>query len=707
MTNGQQAGGQNTTHEVQVTFTVEGIDERLQVLSFNGSEAMSQLYNYDLELSCRSNSLDLSQVVGQQGLLTLTRAGQSRYVHGIVPQIEQQGQGQHYTLYSAVLVPRAGRMNQRADCRVFQNEHIKQVVERVLNQHSVVHRFRCRGNQDPPRREYIVQYRESDWNFVARLLEEEGFFSFFEHTEDEHTLVISNDQQVHSAIAGEGTVRVGNPDQGSQSREVINSMTNAQQMVPGRVALQDYNFQLPSVDFASDDQGEQDAELEIYDYPGVYAAPENGSNLSQVRRQRLEVMRSGGQGDSDCMRLIPGYTFTLDNHDRSDLNQQEYLLTRVRHQGATEADLDEGRTTDRCSYTNSFTYISAQTPYRPAQRARQPRVLGSQTAVVVGPEGEEIHTNEHGQIKVQFHWDRLGQRNENSSCWVRVAMPWAGSGFGALFIPRIGHEVVVEFLEGDPDRPLVTGSVYHAQNVPPINLPADKTRSTIKSNSSPGGGGSNELRFEDKAGEEEIYTHAQKDQNEVVENDMSTRVGNDQSISVGNDRSLRVNNDETVSIGNDRTETVAAKESITVSGDRSLTVVKDHTIVVKQNQDETVTEDSNETVSQNKSTHVRGDYELKVYTDRKTIVAGDHDEKVTGKKVVRVGQELEFQCGSSMLKLESNGKITVRGIELRMDGETKVDIRSNGTIRMRVGNSTVTLTPALVQIIATLVRVNC
>ena len=708
MTNGQQTGEQ--TFEVQVTFTVEGQDgddNELHVLAFHGSEAMSQPFSFSLDLACRAANLDLSRVVGQPGLLTLTRAGQSRYVQGIVSQMEQRRRGSTYTHYDATLVPRAWRMEHRTDCRIYQNQTIRQVISSVLSDHSVENRFRCRGNQDPPEREYCVQYRESDWNYISRLLEEEGFFYFYEHTDSDHTLVISNDPQVHSEIPGESTVRFGNPNQSSSSRERIMNMSYAEQMTSGRVAMQDYNFQLPAVDFSTEDEGEQDTDLEVYDYPGVYDAPEKGSGLSQVRRERLEVLRRGGSGNSDCMRFIPGYTFTLDNHHNSDLNEQQYLVTSVQHSGATVGDLDEGRISDRCVYSNSFTYINAQTPYRPPRRTRQPRVMGSQTAMVVGPAGEEIHTNEHGQVKVQFHWDRIHQRDEQSSCWVRVAMPWAGQGFGAMFIPRIGHEVVVDFLEGDPDRPIVTGSVYHAQNVPPLNLPAEKTRSTIKSNSSPGGGGYNELRFEDKAGEEEVYTHAQKDQNEVVENCMTTQVGVDQAISVGQDRTRDVERNEAISVGNDRVETVGNDDTITVSNDRRLRVKGNQTIQVDKDQDHTVRQDSNETVGQDKSTHVRGDYELKVYTDRKTTVANDHDEKVTGVKKVNVGTKLELRCGPCLVRLENNGRATVQATDIRMEATSKVDIRADTSIMLRVGTSTIALTPAQIEVLASLVKINC
>lgn len=554
--------------EVEVTFTVQGLDEELHVMEFHGNEGLSSLFSYSIDLACREADLDFSQILGQPASFTLTRAGRERHVHGVVSHFQQRRQGGTFTLYDAVLEPRAFRLDNRVDCRIFQQLTMKDVVSRVLQQHQVEHRFRCKGNQDPPQREYCVQYREADWNFVARLLEEEGYFFFFEHTDSgDHPMVISNDPLVHEEIAGESTLRVSAPDSSSESRERIYQMSYAERVVPGRVALQDYNFQRPDVDFSTDHESEEgEAELEVYDYPGVYSAPENGQNLSQMRQQHNEVLRRGGNGTSDCTRLIPGYTFTLAGHHQSALNDQQYLVTSLVNEGATLTDLDEGRVSAVCNYSNGFTYIPASVPFRPARQAPNPRVMGSQTAVVVGPDGQEIHTNEQGQVKVQFHWDRLGESNDRSSCWVRVAQPWAGDGFGFKFIPRIGHEVVVEFLEGDPDRPLITGSVYNAHNPPPLDLPGQQTRSTIKTRSTPGGDGFNEIRFEDQASAEEIYTHAQRNQTEIVRADHSTTVGHDQTRTVKNHRKA------TVQDGDDSVTVTTGKRTTKIHAGASLEV---------------------------------------------------------------------------------------------------------------------------------------
>ncbi len=660
---------------VQLSFSIDGVDDEFNVLAFYGSEGISRLFSYNLELACRSNSVDLSQAVGRTGLLTITRSSQSRHIHGVVSRIEQRNRGQHYTSYQAHLVPRARRLLLRQDCRYFQDTTSRDIVSQLLSDASITNRITCAGGQDPPRREYCAQYRESDWNFISRLLEDDGFFYYFEHSESDHTLVIANDAQVHDEISGTSTVEFREPSTTAAAAEHIFELSHSEQMVSGGVAHQDYNFEMPTMDFGTNEEGERDSELEVYDYPGVYQSPEDGRSVSQIRLQEIESTRRGGKGQSDCTRLVPGYLFTLSGHDRSDLNDQEYLLTEVQHQATTEQDLDEGRATDRCTYSNFFRFIRSETPFRAERSSTRPRVLGSQTAEVVGPPGEEVHTNEHGQVRVQFHWDREGQRNEQSTCWVRVSQFWAGQGYGAMFIPRIGHEVIVDFLEGDPDRPIITGSVYHAQNVPPLVLPDEATRSTIKSNSSLGGGGFNELRFEDKAGEEELYTHAQRDQIEVVEHNMSTSVGCNRSLSVSGNRTETIGGDEKVTIKGDRTEEVVKNEKITITKDRELQIKQNHTVKVDQNQDYVITQNSNETVNQKKSAHVKGDYSLRCY----------------GSINVKAGNVYELTCGTTKARFEKGGKVTIEG---------------GSSIELKVGSSHIRLEPAMIDIKSDLVKIN-
>ncbi len=712
--------------EVQVTFTVEGLEQELNVLEFHGSERLSTLFSYNIDLACREADLDFTQIVGQPALLSITRQDDTRYVHGLVSHFQQQRRGRTFTLYDAILEPRAFRMENRIDCRIYQNMTMKDVVTRVLQQHQVTHRFRCRGNQDPPEREYCVQYRETDWNFVSRLLAEEGYFFFFQHTDSSHEMVISNDRTVHEEIPGEGTVPFGAPDSGSASRERIHQMSYAEQVVPGKVALQDYNFQMPQVDFSSEhESGEGEAELEVYDYPGVYAAPEQGQNLSQVRQEANEALRRGGHASSDCVRLIPGYTFTLSGHHQTSLNDQEYLVTRITSDGATVTDLDEGRVSAVCDYSNSFTYIPAEVPFRPQQAPVQTRVMGSQTAVVVGPAGQEIHTNEQGQVKVQFHWDRLGQNDQQSSCWVRVAQPWAGDGYGFVWTPRIGNEVVVEFLEGDPDRPLITGSVYHVQNPPPLDLPAQQTRSTIKSRSTPGGGGFNEIRFEDQKNAEEIYTHAQRNQTEVVRNDHSTTVGHDQSRTVKNDRTATIqsgNDEVTVETGS-RTTKVKAGAGLTVqtknravkveTGDYTLdTDLGKITQTAKLNVSVLGKTKGVQIVGKGKGVSVTGNSGDTTGVDvqgRGTVgvnIFGHPKVKAKGGESVWVSApKIELTAGEKVLVHVNDDKVEITGGNITISSGT-VRITGSTTVEVDGGGSTANLKSSGVQISGTLIKLN-
>jgi len=553
--------------DVLVSFAVEGLNEELHVLSFDGAEALSELFRVDLDLACESGDLDFSEIIGEQGVLKLSCDGEDRYIHGIVAHLEQHESARRFTVYRATLVPRVWRLNHRHDCRIFQSQSMKATVSEVLDSHDIQHRWRCKGGQEPDKRDYCVQHRESDWNFICRLLEEEGYFYFFEHVEDGHELVISNDPQVHQEIEGESTVPYHGPDVMTPGEQHIFSFVYREQVLTGAVALADYNYSLPSLDYKAGEanQASEDGDLERYDYPGLYDQPEKGADVAAMRLEEQQAQRRGGSGRGTVTRFVPGSTFTMDKHPRDSFNM-EYVITSLQHSGEKHLDLESGAVSNRCRYHNTFRCLDATVPYRPPRVTRRPFVLGPQTAVVVGPSGEEIYTDKLGRVKVQFHWDRLGASNEKSSCWVRVSQVWAGQGYGAMYIPRIGHEVIVDFVEGDADRPVIMGRVYHEQNVPPLDLPAKATQSTIKSNSSKGGGGYNEIRFEDNKGAEEFFTHAEKDQLEIVGNDHTTIVGNDQF------RVIRSNRTAVVEEGDDTVEVRKGNRNTTVQGSATLTL---------------------------------------------------------------------------------------------------------------------------------------
>jgi type VI secretion system secreted protein VgrG len=454
--------------------------------------------------------------------------------------------------------------------------------------------------------------------------------------------------------------------------------------------------------------------------------------LARLRLEELQVARLQLEGESDARRICPGYLITLEEHPRDELNQQ-YLVTEVVHEGAQPLP-DALGGADTFTYRNRFVAVPADVPFRPERRTPRPKIYGVQTAVVTGPSGEEIHVDEFGRVKIQFHWDRQGGMDENSSCWVRVSHGWAGASWGMVYLPRIGQEVIVQFLEGDPDRPLITGRVYNGDNPHPYSLPDEKTRSTIKSDSSPGGGGSNELRFEDAAGSEEVYLHAQKDWTIATENDKNQTTGNNETASVGVDRTREVGNNEAITIGVDRTKDVGNNETVTIGADETLTIGanetrtigSDLTMSVGANQTETVGADKTQTVASNRTETIGGSvtetiaiaqtttvgaaltetvgaaktvtvgavYALSVGASMSEAVAGDQAISVGGNQAITVGgnqstnvgdsqsilaaNEVTITCGSSMVNIKSDGTITISGKDLTLKGTGDIQVNSDG-----------------------------
>ena len=564
------------------TFTVGGRD--FSVRRFKGHESISKLFEFELELVSKESNIAFDSVINQMGSLKLQQFDDvsPRYVHGMVNYFEQRNQEGKYTNYYAQLVPLIWILTQRHTCRIFQKKDIKTIIAEVLNKAGIpadFYRFELQGTH--PQREYSVQYRETDWNFISRLMEEEGVFCFFEHNDDEPVFVMQDQSYAHPPIPSPETVIFHEISNYAPDEEYLFFFNYAESIRSGKATLRDFNFKKPTMDMERDKEADKTPELEVYDYPGLYDDPGVGKSLASVRLEAFQTPRKQGSGESTSMRFIPGYRFTLDQHPRDDFNKS-YLITSLIQEGKQPQVLQEQAGNDGTEYTSELKCIPAEVSYRPQRVTRKPVVDGPQTAIVVGPGGEEIYVDQHGRVKVQFHWDREGQMNEKSSCWIRVSQVWAGQKWGAMYIPRIGHEVIVDFLEGDPDRPIITGRVYHGDNLPPYSPPQNKTKSTIKSNSSPGGGGFNEIRFEDKKSQEEVYLQAEKDWNTLVKNNRSTTIGNDDTLTIGHDRTKKVGNNETNTIQKNRTTTV-------VKGNDSLTVGLNRTETIGANQTNTIT----------------------------------------------------------------------------------------------------------------------
>jgi type VI secretion system secreted protein VgrG len=483
-------------------------DDTLLLRSITGSEGLSQLFRFQLDLLSEDDSIALPDLVGKPVSVYLQRQDGETCWHGHISRLSQGARADRFSQYRAEMVPWLWFLTRTADCRIFQQKTVPEIIQQI---------FSDLGFQDYSLRlhgsfrkwEYCVQYRETDFNFVSRLMEEEGIYYYFEYAPDgsKHTLVLANSTAAHDPCPHQERAYCETSSAGVATTDNISSLSIEHEFRPSAWAHTDFNFQTPSANLMV--QLEEQPGYEIYDYPGSFGNLGDGDTLARARLQETIAFSNRASGASTCRSFRPGYIVEVADHYRADVNQK-WLLTRLQHQCSMGGAYEGGGGEGDMHYTNSFECIPASVPYRAPRVTPKPFVQGAQTAIITGPAGEEIHTDKYGRVKVQFHWDREGKHNENSSCWMRVSQPWAGKNWGAISIPRVGQEVLVDFLEGDPDQPIITGRVYHAENMPPHDLPGDKTVTAFKTNSSPGGKGFNELRFEDKKGSEQVFIHSQK-----------------------------------------------------------------------------------------------------------------------------------------------------------------------------------------------------
>ncbi|MBT8405650.1 MAG: type VI secretion system tip protein VgrG, partial [Gemmatimonadetes bacterium] len=618
--------------------TILGTDVLL-LDSFAGTEAVSRPFSYRIDML----SLE-PEIVAADLLRTTMRLdidlpeGGTRYVHGMVRSFAQLGQSEELTAYRAEVVPWTWFLSLSHECRIHQNKTVREIVATVFEDLGFPDfEDRCTRSYTP--REYCVQYRENHLNFVSRLLEEEGIFTFFEHSEDRHVLVLADDNSAFHPVLGHPEMWMWR-GQNMGAADGITSLERERSARLGRVVLNDYDWLQPQMSLLSQLDGAEPEEF--YDYhPRHYTTQDLGDRYSRLRLEEHEARREVVLGRANCRHFEAGRTFELREHYREDMNE-EYALLQVSQAGRTPDY--RGRDTPTTEYDVSFVAMPSRVPYRPTQTAVRPTIQGLQTAEVVGKAGEEIWTDSHGRIKVQFHWDREGQKDENSSCWIRVATPWAGKGYGSISIPRIGNEVVVAFEEGDPDRPLVLGSVYNAVQTPPFGLPGSGIQMGMKSHSSPGGGGSNEITMTDTKGSEMMNIHAQYDQVTTVQNDQTNTI----------------NNNRTTSVAVDDTESVGSNQSIDVGADQSTTVGGNRTVTVGANQQTTIGANADTTVSGNESAAVGG--------SRSISIGANDDLSVGGNQTMGAGGNAELSAGANY---------TIKGgVNVEVDAGAKVTIKA-------------------------------
>jgi type VI secretion system secreted protein VgrG len=635
-------------------------DDALLLIGLTGHEAISQLFSFQLDLLAEeSDKVKFEKLLGQPIIVRLNLENdKKRYFSGICKRASQGGRSQDdiFTSYQMEIVPQFWLLTKRAQSRIFQHLAVPDILKKVLTGVDVT--FELHGTFQP--RDYCVQYRESDFNFASRLMEEEGIYYFFKHTSSGHQMVVANTPDSHTKFdeASQKTIIYEEVFGGNREENRIISWEKTQELRSGKVTLWDHCFELPHKHLEAEEKTLEQVEvgtvshhlkvgqndrLEIYEYPGAYAQRfdgvdksggerpadlshifEDNKRTTKIRMEQETLPSVVIQGGSDCGHLVSGYQFTLDRHFDGD---GDYVLTGVTHSArVTSTDYRSGSEGD-FEYENRFTAIPLALPFAPPQVTIKPTVRGTQTAVVVGPKGEEIFTDKYGRVKVQFHWDREGKQDADSSCWIRVGQNLAGKKWGAIYIPRIGQEVIVDFLEGDADQPIIVGSVYNASEMPPYKLPDEKTKTVIfKSNTSKGGGGFNEIRVEDKKDKEQIFIHAQRNK----------------------DIRIRANRYETV------------------GGEYHLTVYKDQKEWTK--------------------------------ADKHLHVKGDHMEKIEGSLYQKVGQDEHKQVGQNY--------VLFAGKEIHLDSGLNLVIEADVNLTLKVGGNFININPAGIFISGTMVMIN-
>ncbi len=711
------------TSRGQLAFAVDGVGADLfQVIRYRGREGLCQLYRFEVELASSDSLEALDNLVGKPAVLSINTPNGERWFHGIISRFAITGQTTGQTYYRAELVPSLWLLTHRYSSRIFQNQAVSDIVLDVLAQGGISpdQVLLALAHAYEPR-EYCVQYRETDYNFICRLMEEEGIWWYFQQSQDAHVLVIADSPAAYRPIEQDATLAYRPPSGMNVEAEHISHFRLAQAVRPGAVVLNDFNFENPAQRLEADSRQGRDARLEFYDYPGEYRSMAQGNRLAALRAEEFESSRVLGVGQSNCHRLSPARVFNLVGHSASPVDGS-YMVSSVIHQGkqattrsstgshdcagilgphtyrtlqaaqrsddstvrelaagllaistrlngadptanrelthwlyhggqvardlssiasATGGNPLEGVSLpnlledkapsslvdrDAPVYECGFECIPSKVAYRPPRITPWPVVRGTQTARVVGPSSEEIYTDKYGRVKVQFNWDRAGRFDERSSCWIRVSQGSAGGQYGCMFIPRIGQEVIVDFLEGDPDKPIIIGRVYNADNMPPYPLPAEKTKSVIKTNSSTGGRGTNEIRFEDLDGKEQILLYAQKDLH------------------------LRANNDRVENVDHDR----------------HLTVKENKFELVKKSKHAEVKLDFNE--------HIGGKKSLKVKGDVGEEFKGSHSEDVGEKYYLKVGSDVVIEAedkitlkvGKNFIKIDKD-EITIKGEQVKIN----------------------------------------
>jgi type VI secretion system secreted protein VgrG len=663
----------------------------LLLVHLSGVEQLSTLFHYDLVLYSEKGDLDPDGILGKDVTIRmpLPKEGTTRFFHGFVTEFSQTGYARRFHEYHATVRPALWFLTRSSDCRIFQQKSVPDIFEEVVKPYGITDfKLKLSGSYNPLN--YCVQYRETDFNFVSRLLEQEGIYYFFSHQDGKHTLMLVDDSGAHDSAPDYDSVPYFPPGapEAARTRDHLSAWSFSKSVQPGAFATTDYDFEAPSKSLAgtaSISQKYGNADYEMFDYPADLSKPDASETkrVAKIRMQELQATQSVGRGSGNAAGLTAGCKFSLAGHPRDDVNRT-YLITSVGLEANSDAH-EAGKSDPGTECSVSVETIDLKTPFRPHRTTPKPTIQGTQTATVVGKSGEEVYTDQYGRVKLQFPWDRVGKNDENSGCWVSVAQVWAGKQWGAMHIPRIGQEVIVSFLEGDPDRPIITGRVYNGANMPPWALPANMTQSGIMSQSSKGGtlDNFNMIRFEDLKGSELLTIHAEKDESVIVEHNESVNVGNDRTESVGAN--------ETITIGKNRTESVGGDESITVSKNRTESVTGKEQISIGDDRSLSVSGSSSTTVSKDDSLSISGASMFSVSKDATASISGNRTQEISKNDTLSVGKNLTISAqdnitiatGSASISMSSDGTITIQGQNISIKDSGGTTVQASGNLTMK------------------------
>ena len=652
-----------------VTVTSPLGEGKLLFRSLTGREELGRLFEFKLEVMSPDGAIALDKILGQNVTVAAEFPDdRKRYFNGDVVQFRQITRSiDKYFCYEAVLRPRLWFLSLTSDCKIFQNKSAPDIIKLILDEPGITDvKKSLSGTYNP--REYCVQYNESDFAFISRLMEEEGIYYYFEHASGKHTLVLADSFSAHESLPQDATLPF-KLRQAGYSKDHIYDWNVQQVAQTGKWAHRDFDFTKPRADLTAQSsiaRTHGQAGLEVFAWPGGYAETSNGTTIARTRVEELQAPWETAEGKTSAVTMATGRLFKLSDYNRGDQNR-EHLVIAAEYEMRMETDTAAAGGTNVLDsqagvfFDCKFEAIHSQRPFRTACITAKPIVKGPQTAIVVGKSGEEIWTDQYGRVKVQFHWDRVGQKDENSSCWLRVAQVWAGKEWGGMHIPRIGQEVIVDFLEGDPDQPIITGRVYNADEKVPYALPANQTQSGLKTHSTKEGTAEtfNELRFEDKKGEEQIYLHAEKNFDRVVENNDTLKVGFDKKDA----------GDQTIDIYNNRTATLE-------KGTDKLQVKEGNRIgLIDKGNDELTISQGNQTI-----TISQGNLTIKIDAGKASIEAAQEILLKVGESTITI-KPSEISLASVNVKVEASGNLEAKGTQSKVAGSAMLDL-DGGTITL-------------------------